>query len=157
MDITLVNVGKTDSVALEGLIAEFEHRLRKYINYSSVIVLPPKNAKKLNPEELKKVEGELILKKIGDSAHVVLLDEKGREYTSNSFAQYIQKLMNSGQKHIYFVTGGAYGFSENVYRRANAKVSLSKMTTTHQLVRLFFSEQLYRAFTILHNHPYHNN
>lgn len=157
MNITLLNVGKTNSKALEVLIDEFEIRLKKYVNYNTVIIPPPKNAKKLNPEELKKAEGELIIKKTGSSAQVILLDERGKEYNSFFFANYIQKLMNSGAKHIYFVTGGAYGFSEEVYQRANAQVSLSKMTTTHQLVRLFFTEQLYRALTILNNHPYHNN
>lgn len=156
MKITLLNVGKTDSKSLESLIKDYIIRTNRFISLTHEFVLPPKNIGKFKPEQVKKTEGELILKYFTPSDFVILLDEKGTEYTSVEFAGFIQKSMNKGFKNIIFVIGGAYGFSEAVYQRANHKVSFSKMTTTHQLIRLIFSEQLYRAFTIIKGHPYHN-
>lgn len=157
MRITLLNVGKTDSKPLEDLIQEYIVRTNRFIRFSHEFILPPKNIGKFKSGQVKKIEGELMVKHFEAADFVVLLDERGNEYTSVEFAGFIQKSMNKGFKHIIFATGGAYGFSEAVYSRANHKVSFSKMTTTHQLIRLVFSEQLYRAFTIIKGHPYHNN
>lgn len=154
MKINFINVGNTDSEHLKGLIADYEIRIKRFVNFQIDYVSTPRNLGKLKPADIKKSEGELILKKIEPAGIVILLDERGNQYTSQEFARYLQRLMMN--KTVYFVTGGAYGFSDDLYNRANEKLSLSKMTTTHQLVRLFFAEQLYRAFTIINNHPYHN-
>ena len=115
-----------------------------------------KNSKSLSEEQQKTKEGELILSNIASSHHLILLDERGKEYTSVAFADELQKKMNAGIKQLTFVIGGPYGFSKEVYDRANGKLSLSKLTFSHQMIRLFFVEQLYRAFTILKNEPYHH-
>ena len=115
-----------------------------------------KNSKSLSEEQQKTKEGELILSNIASSHHLILLDERGKEYTSVAFADELQKKMNVGIKQLIFVIGGPYGFSKEVYDRANGKLSLSKLTFSHQMIRLFFVEQLYRAFTILRNEPYHH-
>ena len=120
------------------------------------VIADVKNSKSLSEEQQKVKEGELILKSVASTDYLVLLDERGKEYTSVEFSAYIQKVMLSGSKQMTFVIGGPYGFSEAVYRRADAKVALSKLTFSHQMVRLFFVEQLYRAFTILKNEPYHH-
>ncbi len=156
MNISLLNVGKTDNKALELLIDDYIKRINRFVKYKHDFIIPPKNIGKLKPEQVKKLEGELILKYCFDTDYIILLDEKGESYTSVEFSNFIQKTMNKGYKSIVFVTGGAYGFSQPVYQRANEMISFSKMTTTHQLIRLFFSEQLYRAFTIIKGHPYHN-
>lgn len=156
MKISLINVGKTDSVHLEKLIEDYSLRINRFIPFQQEFMLPLKNFSKLKPDEVKKVEGELLQKKLEGYDFIILLDERGKQFTSTEFAQYLQKVFNSAPKKIAFVTGGAYGFSPLIYKSANDKISLSKMTTTHQLIRLFFTEQLYRAFTIINNHPYHN-
>jgi len=156
MKITALHVGKTDDKNLEALIQEYIPRIKRYVNFWHDFVTVSKNTGKLKPEEIKKIEGELLLKKMSIADYVILLDEHGRQYTSISFSTHLQKLMNTGYKNIFFVSGGAYGFSDDVKMKANEFLSLSSLTTTHQLVRLFFTEQLYRAITILNNHPYHN-
>jgi len=135
---------------------EFGSRLKHYTDFEIVVIPNPKNSGKLEIADLKNKEAENILLKILPSYFLVLLDEKGTQFSSVEFAGFLQKRMNSGVKNLVFVIGGAYGFSEKLYERANSKISLSKMTFSHQLIRLIFAEQLYRAFTILRNEKYHN-
>ncbi|AMD84929.1 23S rRNA (pseudouridine1915-N3)-methyltransferase [Capnocytophaga haemolytica] len=156
MNIKLIAVGKTDQAALQALINEYQKRLSRYAPFDLQVITDVKNSKSLSEEQQKVKEGELILKSVASTDYLVLLDERGKEYTSVEFSAYIQKVMLSGSKQMTFVIGGPYGFSEAVYRRADAKVALSKLTFSHQMVRLFFVEQLYRAFTILKNEPYHH-
>jgi len=156
MTIKLLAVGKTDSKSLQELIAEYENRLKHYIKFEIEIIPDIKNAKNLSETQQKEKEGELILKKIQPTSILVLLDENGKQFSSIDFATYLQKKMNSGIKQLLFVIGGPYGFSEAVYKKAQAKISLSKMTFSHQMVRLFIVEQIYRGFTILKNEPYHH-
>ena len=156
MNIKLIAVGKTDNPALQQLISTYEKRLSYYINFELQLLPDIKNSKSLSEEQQKIKEGELILSYVEPSHHLILLDEQGKEYTSIAFADELQKKMNSGIKQLTFVIGGPYGFSQAVYQRANSKLSLSKLTFSHQMIRLFFVEQLYRAFTILRNEPYHH-
>jgi 23S rRNA (pseudouridine1915-N3)-methyltransferase len=156
MQITLIAIGKTDSVDLEQLISIYEKRLQHYIKFQSQIIPDIKNSKNLSETQQKDKEGELILAQLQPSDALILLDEKGKQYTSVEFSQFLQKKMNSGIKNLVLAIGGPYGFSEAVYKRANGKISLSKMTFSHQMVRLFLVEQLYRGFTILRNEPYHH-
>ncbi|MBO1884217.1 23S rRNA (pseudouridine(1915)-N(3))-methyltransferase RlmH [Capnocytophaga sp. Marseille-Q4570] len=156
MNIKLIAIGKTDSAALQQLISTYEKRLVRYINFELQLLPDIKNSKSLT-EELQKIkEGELILSNVESSHYLILLDERGKEYTSVTFADELQKKMNTSIKQLTFVIGGPYGFSQEVYNRANGKLSLSKLTFSHQMIRLFFIEQLYRAFTILRNEPYHH-
>ena len=154
MNIKLIAVGKTDNPALQQLISTYEKRLSYYINFELQLLSDIKNSKSLSEEQQKIKEGELILSYVEPSHHLILLDERGKEYTSIAFADELQKKMNTGIKQLTFVIGGPYGFSQAVYQRANSKLSLSKLTFSHQMIRLFFVEQLYRAFTILRNEPY---
>ena len=156
MNIKLIAVGKTDNPALQQLISTYEKRLSYYINFDLQLLPDIKNNKSLSEEQQKVKEGELILSYVEPSHHLVLLDERGKEYTSIAFADELQKKMNTGIKQLTFVIGGPYGFSQAVYQRSNSKLSLSKLTFSHQMIRLFFVEQLYRAFTILRNEPYHH-
>ena len=156
MNIKLIAVGKTDNRALQQLISTYEKRLSYYINFELQLLPDIKNSKSLSEEQQKIKEGELILSYVEPSHHFILLDERGKEYTSIAFADELQKKMNTGIKQLTFVIGGPYGFSQAVYQRANSKLSLSKLTFSHQMIRLFFVEQLYRAFTILRNEPYHH-
>jgi 23S rRNA (pseudouridine1915-N3)-methyltransferase len=156
MQIRLLAVGKTDHQAIQSLIDEYQKRLGFYIKFELEIIPDLKNTKNLNESTQKEREGEQILKKLQPSDELILLDEKGKQYSSVDFSEFVQKKMNSGLKQLIFVIGGPYGFSESVYGRANGKISLSKMTFSHQMVRVFFIEQLYRAFTILRNEPYHH-
>lgn len=156
MNIKLIAVGKTDNPALQQLINTYEKRLSYYINFELQLLPDIKNSKSLSEEQQKIKEGELILSYVEPSHHLILLDEQGKEYTSIAFADELQKKMNTGIKQLTFVIGGPYGFSQAVYQRANSKLSLSKLTFSHQMIRLFFVEQLYRAFTILRNEPYHH-
>ena len=156
MNIKLIAVGKTDNPALQQLISTYEKRLSYYINFELQLLPDIKNSKSLSEEQQKIKEGELILSYVEPSHHLILLDERGKEYTSIVFADELQKKMNTGIKQLTFVIGGPYGFSQAVYQRANSKLSLSKLTFSHQMIRLFFVEQLYRAFTILRNEPYHH-
>lgn len=156
MNIKLIAVGKTDNPALQQLISTYEKRLSYYINFELQLLPDIKNSKSLSEEQQKTKEGELILSYVEPSHHLILLDERGKEYTSIAFADELQKKMNTGIKQLTFVIGGPYGFSQAVYQRSNSKLSLSKLTFSHQMIRLFFVEQLYRAFTILRNEPYHH-
>ncbi|HSP11507.1 MAG TPA: 23S rRNA (pseudouridine(1915)-N(3))-methyltransferase RlmH [Salegentibacter sp.] len=156
MTIKLVCIGKTDSTELKQLIEMYQKRLQYYIKFEIEVIPDLKKAKNLDENQQKIKEGDLILSKVQTSDFVVLLDEKGKEFTSVGFSEYIQKRLNSGMKQLIFVIGGPFGFSEDVYTRADAKLALSKLTFSHQMVRLFFTEQLYRAFTILKNEPYHH-
>ncbi|RYH72922.1 23S rRNA (pseudouridine(1915)-N(3))-methyltransferase RlmH [Flavobacteriaceae bacterium 144Ye] len=156
MTIKLLAIGKTDSKALQSLIDEYTKRLGFYIKFELEIIPDIKNSKNLSETQQKQKEGELILNKLNPTDVLILLDEKGKQLDSVAFANYLQKHMNSGIKQLVFVIGGPYGFSEDVYSKAAGKLSLSKMTFSHQIVRLFMVEQLYRGFTILRNEPYHH-
>lgn len=156
MTIRLLAVGKTDHSALSSLIAEYTNRLKYYVRFECMFLPDVKHTKNLSEEQQKVKEGALILKHIEPSDHLVLLDEHGKQFTSIDFAEFIQKRMNSGLKNLVFVIGGPYGFHKTVMQRCNMCVSLSKMTFSHQMVRLFFVEQIYRAFTILKHEPYHH-
>lgn len=156
MKIKLLVVGKTDEgFILEG-IDKYLKRLKHYISFEIIVLPDAKQGSKPNIEKLKEDEGRMILQKIDAPDQVVLLDEKGKSFTSEEFAGFIQKKMNGGFSSLVFVVGGAFGFSEEVYKRANDQLSLSKMTFSHQMVRLFFTEQLYRAFTIIKGEKYHH-
>ena len=151
-----MTIGKTNEKYLIEGISNYQKRLKHYTNFEMIEIPNIKNAKNLSEAELMKKEGELILKQIQSSDYLVLLDDKGKDFTSPKFAQKLQQWMLSGKKRLVFVVGGAYGFSEEVYKRGNEKLSLSKMTFSHQMVRLFFVEQIYRGYTILNNEPYHH-
>lgn len=156
MNIELIVVGKTDMREVEALVTMYSQRLNHYVRFAITTIADVRNTKKLSEAEQKRLEGEAILKLISDSDHLTLLDEHGAEYRSIEFANILQRRMLSGTKRLVFVIGGPYGFSDAVYQRANSKLSLSKMTFSHQIVRAIFTEQLYRAFTILKNEPYHH-
>lgn len=156
MKITLIAIGKTDNRHLIELMEDYSKRLGHYVSFEMEIVPDIKNAKNLSEPLQKKSEGDEILKRVSTADILILLDENGKTYSSEKFAEFLQKKMNSGLKNLVFVIGGPYGFSEDIYKRANGKISLSSMTFSHQMVRLFFIEQIYRAFTILRNEPYHH-
>ena len=156
MKIVLITIGKTNEKYLIEGISDYQKRLKHYTNFERIEIANIKNAKNFSESELMKNEGELILKQIQNSDHLVLLDDKGKDFTSQKFAQKLQQWMLSGKKRLVFVVGGAYGFSDEIYKRGNEKLSLSKMTFSHQMVRLFFVEQIYRGYTILNNEPYHH-
>ena len=156
MKITLLAVGKTDDRQIADLIHVYQSRLQHYVNFDFEIIPDLKKTKYLSVDQQKNLEGDLILSKVNTSDFVTLLDEKGKTYTSLQFAKLINKRSISGMKRLIFVIGGPYGFSPEVYERCNSKLSLSAMTFSHQMVRLFAVEQIYRAFTILKNEPYHH-
>tara|TARA_R110000868_G_scaffold2_2_gene8 strand:- start:66 stop:539 length:474 start_codon:yes stop_codon:yes gene_type:complete len=156
MTVKLLVLGKTDSTQLSQLIEEYQNRLKHYIKFELEIIPDIKNTKNLSEKQQKEKEGDAILNKLNATDLLVLLDEKGKQKTSVEFSEYLQKNMNSGLKQLVFVIGGPYGFSDAVYQKSQGKISLSKMTFSHQMVRLFMVEQLYRAFTILRNEPYHH-
>lgn len=156
MNIKLIAIGKTDNKALQQLIEDYSKRLSFYIKFEKEILPDIKNSKHLSEEQQKEKEGEQILSKITSLDYVILLDENGKSFSSVNFSDVLQKKMNQGIKTLIFVIGGPYGFSNAVYQKAHEKISLSSMTFSHQMVRLFFIEQLYRAFTILKNEPYHH-
>lgn len=156
MNIKLITIGKTDNKNLQTLIEEYTKRLSFYIKFDLEIIPDIKNVKNLSEAQQKEKEGELILSKITPTDNLILLDENGKTFSSVGFSDFLQKKMNAGIKTLVFVIGGPYGFSENVYQKAHGKVSLSEMTFSHQMVRLFVIEQLYRGFTILKNEPYHH-
>ena len=156
MKIKLIVVGKTNTKYLLEGEREYEKRLSHYIKIEEIIVKEIKQAGKLSEGELKKKESQLILGKLENSDHVILLDDKGKSYSSLQFSEFLQQKMNRGLKSLVFVIGGAYGFYDEVYKRANSKLSLSKMTFSHQMVRLIFKEQLYRGFSILRGEKYHH-
>ena len=156
MKIKLLAIGKTDNRDLDKLISVYQKRLQHYVSFDLEIIPDIKNSKNLSQEQQKEKEGVLILKKISSYDQLVLLDEKGKEFRSLEFAEYLQKKMNAGTKQLVFAIGGPYGFSSDVYKKAMGKVSLSKMTFSHQMIRLFFIEQIYRGMTILKGEPYHH-
>ena len=156
MKIVLLSIGKTSEKYLIEGIAQYQKRLKHYTQFELIEVPNIKKAQNFSKNELMKKEGELILNKIQASDYLVLLDDKGQDFTSVKFSKKVQQWMLSGKKRLVFVIGGAYGFSDIVYQRGNEKLSLSKMTFSHQMVRLFFVEQIYRAYTILNNEPYHH-
>ncbi|CAA0147981.1 23S rRNA (pseudouridine(1915)-N(3))-methyltransferase RlmH [Tenacibaculum maritimum] len=156
MKIKLLAIGKTDDKNLIQLIDTYQKRLKHYIKFELEIIPDIKNAKNLSSPQQREKEGELILSKIQNTDQLVLLDDKGKDFTSIGFSEYLQKKMNSGIKQLVLVIGGPYGFSDAVYKKATRKISLSRMTFSHQMIRLFIVEQLYRGFTILKNEPYHH-
>ena len=156
MKIKLLAIGKTDNKNLVSLVDEYTKRLKYYVKFELEIIPDLKNAKNLSEFEQKEKEGELILKKLQATDQLILLDDKGKMFSSKEFSQYLQKKMNAGIKQLVFINGGPYGFSEQVYSKAQGKISFSKMTFSHQMIRLFVVEQIYRGFTILRNEPYHH-
>ncbi len=156
MKITLLTVGKTTDAYLREGIEKYTARLKHYVSFNLVEIPELRNTKSLSEAQQKQKEGELILKNLTRTDYLMLLDEGGKEYSSVAFSGWLNTRMNQGVQHVVFVVGGPYGFDQSVYDRANEKLSLSKMTFSHQMVRLFFTEQLYRAFSILKNEPYHH-
>ena len=156
MKILFVVIGKTDESYLETGIGKYIKRLEHYIPFEMKVIPDIKNRKTLTEEQQKKAEGDLILSQLNPGDDLILLDEKGKTFTSVMFSQWIEKQMNAGSKRIVFVVGGPYGFSKDVYDKAKFKISLSEMTFSHQMVRAIFVEQLYRAFTIMKGEPYHH-
>ncbi len=156
MKIRLMTVGKTCSGWVREGLETYASRISRYVPFSIVEIPDLRNASSLSKAQVKEKEGELILGRVSDNDTVILLDEKGKEYTSVEFAREIERLLTRGGKNIVFVTGGAFGFSGPVYERSDGKLSLSKMTFPHQMVRAVFAEQLYRAFTIINGEPYHH-
>src|SRR5690554_590786 len=156
MNIKLLAIRKTDDKNLQTLIEQYQKRLSFYVKFDLEIISDIKKAKNLSEAQQKEKEGELILSKITPTDQLILLDENGKSFSSIGFSDYLQKKMNSGVKTLVLVIGGPYGFSDTIYQKANGRISLSEMTFSHQMVRLFVVEQIYRAFTILRNEPYHH-
>ncbi len=156
MEVLLLAVGKTKTGFVCDGIAEYVGRLRRYVPFSFVELPDVRVTKTMTEQRQKDLEGELILSRLNSGDFVVLLDEHGHEYSSMEFSAYMEKTMASGKKRALFVVGGPYGFSKDVYARADSKISLSRMTFNHEMVRMFFVEQLYRAMTILRHEPYHH-
>ncbi len=157
MKLSLYFIGKTSFEYIDKGVSEYEKRIKRYVSFEIKIIKDIKPGKNMPPKIIKHKEGEQLLKHINDTDILILADEKGKEYTSREFAKFIDNKIVTGTKHLIFVIGGAYGFSEEIYKRANGKVSLSKMTFSHQPIRVLFAEQLYRAFTIIKGEPYHND
>lgn len=156
MKIVLLAVGKTDDARIHELVEMYAQRLKHYVNFELQLLPDLKNTKNMNEDRQKQEEGKMIAQQLENSDFVTLLDERGKRYSSLQFAQLINKRSVSGLKRLVFIIGGPYGFSPEIYDRANSKISLSDMTFSHQMVRLFATEQIYRAFTILKNEPYHH-
>lgn len=156
MKISLLCIGKTDESFVQTGIDNYLKRLKHYINFEMIVLPDIKNVKNLSQEQQKSKEGELILKQLQNSDFVLLLDERGKEFRSVDFSKFIEQKMVGSVNHLVFVIGGPYGFSNEIYQRANQQLSLSKMTFSHQMIRLFFVEQVYRAFTIMRGEPYHH-
>ncbi|MCZ4409357.1 23S rRNA (pseudouridine(1915)-N(3))-methyltransferase RlmH [Cryomorphaceae bacterium 1068] len=157
MKIALAIIGQTDKGYLETGFKTFTARIKRYVPFEEVLIPEEKKWKKLGAEERKRQEAKALLWKLDSSDMVILLDEKGKQYTSEGFAEYLQKKMNAGPKRLVFVIGGAFGFDQSVYDQFPSQLAFSKMTFSHQMIRLFTAEQIYRAFTILNNEPYHNS
>ena len=157
MRINLICIGKTDDKEILNLIKYYQNRLPKHWNFEITEIADVKNTKNLSSDLLKKEEEKLILNHVENSDLMILLDEKGKQFTSREFAEKIEGWMNSSVKKVCIIIGGAYGFLEEIYNRAQEKMALSKMTFTHQMIRLFFVEQIYRADQILQGKPYHND
>ena len=156
MKITLLTVGKTEDAYIKEGIDKYLKRLKHYTKLEVIELTELKNTKALTSDQQKTKEAEMLLKKITSTDHVILLDEKGSEWSSSQFAVYLDKKAISSVQNLIFIVGGPYGFDQTIYQRANDKLSLSRMTFSHQMVRLFFVEQLYRAFTIIKGEPYHH-
>ncbi|WP_299157219.1 23S rRNA (pseudouridine(1915)-N(3))-methyltransferase RlmH [uncultured Tenacibaculum sp.] len=156
MKIKLLAIGKTDDKNLIQLIDNYQNRLKHYIKFELEIIPDIKNVKNLSEAQQKEKEGTLILSKLQNTDQLILLDDKGKHFSSIEFSQYLQKKMNSGIKQLVLVIGGPYGFSDAIYKKSQGKISLSKMTFSHQMIRLFIIEQIYRGYTILRNEPYHH-
>lgn len=156
MKICLLVIGKTDASYVRAALEEYEKRLKRYISFEIKVVPDIRNSKHMSEELQKEKEGVCILEQVQASDFIVLLDEKGKQYTSIGFSEFLAQKMLNGIKRLVFVIGGPYGFSESVYRRSHDTLSLSKMTFSHQMVRILFTEQLYRAMTILKGEPYHH-
>ena len=156
MKIVLLAIGKTNEEYLIEGISQYQKRLQHYTQFETLEIPNIKNGKNFSNVELMKKEGRVILEQLNPSDHLVLLDDKGKDFSSFKFSEKLQGWMLSGKKRLVFVVGGAYGFSDEVYQRGNEELSLSKMTFPHQMVRLFFVEQIYRGYTILNNEPYHH-
>ena len=156
MKISLLVVGKTVHSYLNQGIDEYTKRISRYCPFSIQYIADAKTTKSLSQEQQKQLEGDNIAAALDKSDYVVLLDEHGKEFTSVDFSTYIERKMQSVPKRLVFIIGGPYGFSKEIYGRANEKISLSKMTFPHDLIRLVFTEQLYRAFSIIHHEPYHH-
>lgn len=157
MQIVLLQIDKTQDSYLHEGIEIYAKRLKNYVNFSTVTVNVPKTLRQRSQEEQKTGEGQLVLNHLEADDLLVLLDERGTEYSSVEFSRFIAKKQNASVRRLFFLIGGPFGFSEAVYTRANATLSLSKMTFSHQMVRLFFAEQLYRAYTILRGEKYHHD
>ena len=157
MTVELIVIGKTDSKEVAALVEMYARRVKFYCKFAVTALPDVRNTRNLTVKQQRTAEGEAILRQTTDGDYVVLLDERGEEMRSVEFAYWLQKRMNSGVKRLVLVIGGPYGFSDEVYRRADAKLSLSRMTFSHQIVRAIFAEQIYRAFTILNNEPYHHD
>lgn len=156
MQITLIAIGRTDSADLERLMEVYSKRLKHYIRFEIHLIPDLRNAKHISQAQQREREGELLLARLQPTDHLILLDEAGTAYSSLEFASFLQEKMNRSVKHLILAIGGPYGFSEAVYAKSHGKISMSKMTFSHQMVRLFVLEQLYRGFTILRNEPYHH-
>lgn len=156
MTIELIVIGKTDSQEVSALVETYARRVNRYCKFSITVLPDLRSTRNLTAKQQRTAEGEAILRQLGEGDYAVLLDERGTEYRSVEFAGWLQKRLNSGVKRLAMVIGGPYGFSDEVYARADALLSLSRMTFSHQIVRAIFAEQIYRAFTILHNEPYHH-
>ena len=156
MLINLILVGKTNDSYLISGIKKYVDRLKFYVNLKIIEIPEIKNLKNLNFTLQKEKEGKLILQKITNGGYIILLDERGKEFSSEKFANWINKKQISSVKNLTFIIGGPYGFSDEIYKISNEKISLSQMTFSHQMIRLLFVEQLYRAYTIINNEPYHH-
>ena len=156
MTIELIVIGKTDSKEVASLVELYVRRVNHYCRFAVTTLPDVRNTRNLTERQQRAAEGEAILRQLREGDYVVLLDERGEEMRSVEFAAWLQKRLNSGCKRLVLVIGGPYGFSEEVYGRADGRLSLSRMTFSHQIVRAIFAEQIYRAFTILHNEPYHH-
>ena len=156
MKIALLMIGKTDARYFAEAIDEYRQRLTHYVPFEMQVIPDIKNAKSLSESQQKEREGDMLLKALQAGDYIVLLDERGKEMTSKLFASYLEKKMGSVSRRLVFIIGGPYGFSEALYKIANEKLSLSQMTFSHQMIRLLFIEQIYRAMTILNGEPYHH-
>lgn len=156
MKIVLLSIGKTDNAFFREIVDDYSKRVNHFIQFEAIYLPDLKNRKSVSEEEQKVLEAEKILKVLNPTDYVVLLDDKGEHYSSPEFARFIEKKMHSVSKRLVFLIGGPYGFSTDIYNLASEKISLSKMTFTHQMVRIIFAEQLYRAMSILNNKPYHH-
>lgn len=157
MDICVLSVGKISTPWIRQGIEQFESRINNYTKFTSVIIPDLKNSKSLSTEKIKDEEGKALLSNLTLSDIVVLMDERGKEFTSRGYSEWIQKQMNSGRKRLVFIIGGPFGFSQEMYNRADFLIALSKMTFTHEMAKLFLSEQIYRSMTILKGEPYHHD